>query len=197
MTRGTAAQRHVSRVARLDVAAIRTERLELVAFTPEVIEALLAHDGERAAELLGASVPDDWPDRHDERFLRLRLGQLRAHGDLQEWSVRGIVLVDEGALVGHIGFHGPPGVNALRRGDGVEVGYSIFPAYRRRGIATEAVRGLIEWARDDRGIRAFVASVSPQNEASLGVVAKLGFEHVGEHWDEEDGLEHEFLLEVQ
>ena len=185
----------VSKVARLEIAPIRTERLELLAFTPEVIDALLAHDGERAAELLGASMPGDWPDRHDERFLRLRLGQLRAHGDLQEWSVRGVVLVDEGALVGHIGFHGPPGVNALRRTDGVEVGYSIFPAYRRRGIATEAVRGLIAWARDERGIHAFVASVSPENEASLGVVGKLGFEHVGEHWDEEDGLEHEFLLE--
>jgi RimJ/RimL family protein N-acetyltransferase len=179
----------------LDTAPIRTERLELLAFTPEVIEALLAHDGERAVELLGASVPGDWPDRHDERFLRLRLGQLRAHGDLQEWSVRGVVLVDEGALVGHIGFHGPPGMNALRRPDGVEIGYSIFPAYRRRGIATEAVRGLIAWARDERGINAFVASVSPENDASLGVVGNLGFEHVGEHWDEEDGLEHEFLLE--
>jgi len=180
----------------LDVDPIRTERLALLAFTPEVLDALLAHDRDRATELLGASVPGDWPDRHDERFLRLRLGQLRAHGDLQEWSVRGVVLADEGALVGHIGFHGPPGVNALRRADGVEVGYSIFPDYRRRGIATEAVRGLVQWARDERDIHAFVASVSPQNDASLGVIGKLGFEHVGEHWDEEDGLEHEFLLEL-
>ena len=179
----------------MDVAPIRTERLELLAFTPEVIEALVARDGDRAAELLGATVPGDWPDRHDERFLHLRLGQLRAHADLQEWSVRGVVLVSESALVGHIGFHGPPGVNALRRADGVEVGYSIFPAFRRRGIATEAVGGLMQWAREAHDIRAFVASVSPQNDASLGVVGKLGFEHVGEHWDDEDGLEHEFLLE--
>jgi len=178
----------------LDVPPVRTERLELLAFTPDVIEALLAHEGTTA--LLGASVPADWPDRHDERFLRLRLGQVRAHGDLQEWSVRGIVLAEERALVGHIGFHGPPGVNALRRPRGVEIGYSIFPAFRRRGIATEAVRGLIDWARDERGIHEFVASVSPVNDASLGVVAKLAFEHVGEHWDDEDGLEHEFLLEL-
>jgi RimJ/RimL family protein N-acetyltransferase len=143
------------------------------------------------------SVPADWPDRHDERFLRLRLGQLRAHPDLQDWSVRGIVLAEDEALAGHIGFHGPPGVNALRRGDGVEVGYSVFPPYRRRGLATEAVRGLIAWAREAHGIRVFVASVSPENEASLGVVGKLGFVHVGEHWDEEDGLEHEFLLELE
>ena len=181
----------------MDVPPVRTERLELLAFTPDVIEALLAHESVAAAALLGASVPDGWPDRHDERFLRLRLGQVRAHSDLQEWSVRGVVLAEDRALVGHIGFHGPPGVNALRRPRGVEVGYSIFPAFRRRGIATEAVRGLIDWAHDERGIHEFVASVSPVNDASLAVVAKLGFEHVGEHWDEEDGLEHEFLLELR
>jgi hypothetical protein len=27
-------------------------------------------------------------------------------------------------------------------------------------------------------------------------VRRLGFVHVGEHWDEEDGLEHEYLLEL-
>ena len=181
----------------MDVEPIRTRRLEIAALTPAMIEALVDGDRAGAADLLGgASVPDDWPDRHDERFLRLRLGQLRAHDELQEWSVRGVVSLEDRALIGHIGFHGPPGVNALRRADAVEVGYSIFPGYRRRGFATESVRGLIEWARAEHGIRAFIASVSPDNAPSLGVVARLGMVHVGEHWDEEDGLEHEFLLEL-
>ena len=180
----------------MDIASIRTERLELVAFTPAVLEPLVEHDQTLAASELGAALPPDWPDRHDERFLRLRLGQLRAHPDLQAWSVRGAILVDEQVLAGHIGFHGPPGVNAMSRADAVEVGYSVFPAYRRRGLATEAVRGLIDWAHEAEGVHAFVASVSPENAPSLGVVARLGFELVGEHWDEEDGLEHEFLLEV-
>jgi RimJ/RimL family protein N-acetyltransferase len=65
----------------------------------------------------------------------------------------------------------------------------VFPPFRGRGIATEAVAALVEWARADRGIRRFVASVAPGNDASLAIVRKLGFVQTGEQWDEEDGLE--------
>ena len=110
--------------------------------------------------------------------------------------MRALVLADEHVLVGHIGFHGPPGINALQRKDAVEIGYTVFPEYRRRGLAVEAARGIIDWASSTHGIRVFVASIAPTNEPSLGVVRRLGFVHVGEHWDEEDGLEHEYVLEL-
>ena len=180
----------------MDVPPVRTDRLELVSLTPEVMEALLARDRTAAGEALGAAIHDDWPDEHDAGFLRLRLGQMRANAELQQWAVRALVLADERVLVGHIGFHGPPGINALQRKDAVEIGYTVFPDYRRRGLAVEAARGVIDWATRTHGIRVFVASVSPTNEASLAVVRRLGFEHVGEHFDEEDGLEHEYLLEL-
>ncbi len=180
----------------MDVPTVRTDRLELVSLTPEVMEALVAGGKTDAGAAIGAAIPDDWPDDHDAGFLRLRLGQMRADSALQEWAVRAMVLADERALAGHIGFHGPPGINALRREDAVEIGYTVFPDHRRRGLAVEAARGVIGWASGERGIRTFVASISPDNEPSLGVVRKLGFVHVGEHWDEHDGLEHEFLLEL-
>jgi RimJ/RimL family protein N-acetyltransferase len=96
-------------------------------------------------------------------------------------------------MVGHVGFHGPPGYNALKAADAVEVGYTIFPEHRRRGYATEAVRALLDWARA-QGIHRFVASVGPQNEPSLALVRRLGFREVGRHWDDEDGEELEFEL---
>jgi RimJ/RimL family protein N-acetyltransferase len=170
----------------VDVPTIRTDRLELVSLSPDVMDALVHGGKTYASTALDATIPDDWPTDHDAGFLRLRLGQMRADSELQEWAVRGLVLADERALVGHIGFHGPPGINALRRRDAVG----------RQGFAVEAAQGVIGWASGERGIRAFVASVSPENTPSLGVVRKLGFVHVGEHWDEEDGLEHEFLLEL-
>jgi RimJ/RimL family protein N-acetyltransferase len=55
---------------------------------------------------------------------------------------------------------------------------------------------MIDWAREERDIRVFVASIVPDNEPSLALVRRLGFVHVGEHWDEEDGLEHEYVLEL-
>jgi RimJ/RimL family protein N-acetyltransferase len=96
-------------------------------------------------------------------------------------------------MAGHIGFHGPPGVNARREPDAVELGYTVFPEHRRNGFATEAVRGLLEYAHA-HGIHRFVASVGPENEPSLRLVHGLGFVEVGRHWDEEDGDELELEL---
>src|SRR4051794_18229753 len=137
------------------------------------MEALVAGGKTYAGAAIGAPIPDDWPDEHDAEFLRLRLGQMRADSELQEWAVRAMVLADERALVGHVGFHGPPGINALGRQDAVEFGYTVFPDYRRRGFSAEAGRAIMRWASSERGIRAFVASISPENEPSLAGIRKL------------------------
>jgi [ribosomal protein S5]-alanine N-acetyltransferase len=179
----------------VDVPAIATERLELVSFSPQLLEAILGGDHEKAEERLGAPVPPGWPDRAVTRFLRLRLDQLRRDPALRPWLGRFVVRrAAPRTLIGHAGFHGPPGTNALRAADALELGYALFPEHRGRGYATEAVLGLIAWAREEHGIHRFVASVSPENEPSLALVRRLGFVRVGDHWDEEDGLEHEFEL---
>ena len=167
---------------------IETERLQLIWLTADAMDALLA--GQR--DELPYAVPPDWPDEHDARFLRLRVRQLRLDQRRVEWGVAAIVL-HEGEMIGHIGFHGPPGVNARREQDAVEVGYTVFPDHRRRGYATEAVRALLDYARE-HGIHRFVASVGPGNEPSLRLVRALGFVEVGRHWDEEDGDELELVL---
>ena len=168
---------------------IATERLELVWFSPQLVEAVL--DGRR--EELGFDPPADWPNEHDRRFLAFRLRQMHDEPTRAPWLVRGIVLPESRELIGHVGFHGPPGINSLQAADAVEVGYTVFPAHRRQGYATEAVVGLLGWART-QGIDRFVASVGPGNEPSLKLVRGLGFVEVGRHWDDEDGEELEFEL---
>ena len=164
---------------------IRTDRLELVPLDAGQMEALL--DGGS----LPFAVPADWPDEHDARFLRLRIGQLQEQPERLAWPV--CAIVREGEMVGHIGFHGPPGINARRAPDAVEVGYTVFPEHRRQGIATEAVRALLEHTYA-QGVGRVIASVSPENEPSLALVRRLGFVEVGRHWDDEDGEELEFEL---
>jgi RimJ/RimL family protein N-acetyltransferase len=164
---------------------IETERLRLVPLDEELMEALLVR-GE-----VPFAVPNDWPDEHDARFLALRLQQLRESPERRAWPVCAIVL--DGAMVGHIGYHGPPGANARHVLDAIEVGYTVFPEHRRQGYATEAVRGLLEHARE-QGVHRFIASVAPQNAPSLALVRRLGFVEVGSHWDDEDGEELEFEL---
>jgi ribosomal-protein-alanine N-acetyltransferase len=168
---------------------IATERLELVWLSPDLIEALL--DGRR--DELPFAVPDDWPDDHDRRFLAFRLRQTGDDPAIAPWLVRAIVLPGSREMIGHIGFHGPPGINARRTPDAVEVGYTVFPAYRRQGYAGEAVRALLDWARE-QGVDHFIASVAPENEPSLRLVRRLGFAEVGRHWDDQDGEELEFEL---
>jgi ribosomal-protein-alanine N-acetyltransferase len=157
--------------------------------SPAFIRASL--DGRRgAAEALGAfSLPEDWPDDGARRRLELRLDQLERRPGLQPWLLRAIVPRDEGALAGYINFHGAPAANGE-----AELGYTVLAPYRRRGLAFEAAQALINWAAAEHGLKRFVLSISPDNPASLGLAAKLGFAETGSQIDEEDGLELIFRL---
>jgi RimJ/RimL family protein N-acetyltransferase len=164
------------------VAAIESDRLRLVTLTPPVLERMAAGDVEGAGAAFGLPLP---PDMVLSAPAALRLEQLaRDPGELP-WLLRAIVLEEpEPVVVGHIGFHAPPD----ERGR-VEIGYTVTPAHRRCGYAREAVVAMAAWASREHGVPVLVASVSPDNEPSLGLVRGLGFVQVGDQWDEEDGLE--------
>ena len=168
---------------------IRTPRLELVAMSIPFMRALVRHDLAAAEAEIGATVPAGMPDDL-EHFLQYRLAQAEAEPAILPWLGRAMVLTDETGdrhAIGTIGFHGPPD------GEGrVEVGYRIEPEYRRRGLTSEAVRALFDWAHREHGITRFVASISPTNEASLALADGFGFVETGSHMDEIDGLEIEF-----
>ena len=160
--------------------------------TPEFIEAVLDGRQEAAARLLGIEVPEEFPSEGEKGFLGLRLRQMREDERFRTWCPHAIVL--GGQMIGHAGYHGPPGVNSTNDPDAVEFGYRIFPPYRGRGYATEAARMLMDLAEERASIRRFVLSVGPQNEPSLAIVRKLGFTQTGEQMDEEDGRELVFEL---
>jgi RimJ/RimL family protein N-acetyltransferase len=162
--------------------------------TPDFMEAVLQGRPEEAGAVLGIALPPDPVDASAERFMSYRLNQMRRIPDIQRWLARAIVLREGGrAMIGNVGFHGEPGVNAAGAPEALEIGYGILAEHRRQGYATEAVMALLDWARG-QGISHFVASVAPDNEPSLAIVRKLGFVHTGEHIDREDGLEHVFEL---
>jgi [ribosomal protein S5]-alanine N-acetyltransferase len=166
--------------------------IELRPMTPAFIEAVLADRREEASDLLEIELPDEFPTEGERRFLGLRLRQMHDDARFQQWCPHAVVL--DVQLIGHAGFHGPPGVNSAENPQAVEYGYTIYPAWRGRGYATAAAKMLMDLAEEWAGIRHFVLSVSPDNEPSLAIVRKFGFVRTGEQMDAEDGLEHIFEL---
>jgi [ribosomal protein S5]-alanine N-acetyltransferase len=160
--------------------------------TPEFLEAILDGDRDRAAEVLEVELPEDVVREGTRRFFELRLRQMREDARFLEWCPHAVVL--DGTMIGHAGYHGPPGVNAKQSPDAVEIGYTIEEPYRGRGHATAAATELLRRA-EERGVRHFIASCAPTNEPSLAVIRKLGFTQTGEAMDDEDGLELVFELE--
>ena len=165
---------------------IPTERLDLVSLTPEFLDTTLAGESREAARLLGARLPDVWPSLADTQ--RVFLERLRADAALAAWSLRAIVLRAEHLMVGHVGFHDAP------TPDGVELTYTVFAPFRRRGYAREACLTLIDWAQREHGVERFVVSIAPANAPSLAVARMLGFRRIREAVDEVDRPEHVFEL---
>jgi RimJ/RimL family protein N-acetyltransferase len=158
--------------------------------SPAFLQASLDGRLDEAAILLGAILPADWPG-DSERTVRWRIDDLAANPAAQPWLLRAMVLREpERRMIGNVGFHDPPGPEGK-----AEVGYGVWPEYRRRGYALEAVEALFAWASREHGIQRFVASVGPWNEPSLGLVRKMGFVQTGVQMDEYDGEEWVFELD--
>ena len=164
--------------------AVSSERLDLVPMTLELMEALLRGDLVSAQRMVGYGIPSDWPHVM-ESVLRYRIPIAQAQPESLPLLLRAMVLrADPEVVVGRLGFHGPADNDGM-----LEIGYEVFPGYRRQGYAREAVVAMFRWAQHDPGVRRFRASVSPQNLPSRNLVTALGFIQVGSQWDEEDGEE--------
>jgi ribosomal-protein-alanine N-acetyltransferase len=170
--------------------SIEAHRLILVWMSPDFMRASLAGRQEEASRLIAARLPEGWPDERGDVRLRMRLEQMEREPDSAPWLLRAIVRRSDMTMIGYITFHDPPA-------DGrAELGYTVFEEHRRRGYASEAALAMMRWAREVHDVRAFVVSISPDNQASLALAAKLGFLRTGTRMDEVDGEEWVFEREA-
>lgn len=84
------------------------------------------------------------------------------------WWIHQIVV--DGVVIGDIGFHGPPSPELA-----VEIGYSVVPAWRGRGIATRACALIVQQAWQD-GADTVIAETDAGNVASQAVLLRNGFQ---------------------
>ncbi len=174
-------------------AQITTERLLLLPMSIPFLEACLTGDVAAAGSELGAAVPALWLE--EAWLIRLRLEQLQQDGGLEPWLLRAVVQRATNAMIGHIGFHGYPDSEGRREyaPGGVEIGYTIFPEYRRQGYANEAVAGVMAWAAETQDVAQFVLCISPTNLPSRQIAHHFGFVQIGTVEDDEDGPEDVFV----
>jgi RimJ/RimL family protein N-acetyltransferase len=93
--------------------------------------------------LLGSEAPDGWPAFPES--IEFTIAQLTEHPHQADWWMHFFLAYGGSLLVGSGGFVGPP-VDGV-----VEIGYEIAPAYRERGLATEATRAMrlgFRWSRE-------------------------------------------------
>ena len=164
---------------RFSVSVIQGPRLDLVVLSGELLDACLADDLPRARQLADFALTDNFAQHYEREWIILRRRQVLDDPAWEPWSLRAMVLRDARLMVGFTSFHGPPGVNDLGTVGAAEVGYTVFPEFRRRGYATETCRLMLEWARREHGVRHFISGVEPSNAPSLRVLEKLGFAPMG------------------
>jgi RimJ/RimL family protein N-acetyltransferase len=104
-------------------------------------------------------------------------GKMLAANSLRDYEVYGYgrfacILKETGDLVGFSGLKFVPEL------EGVDLGYRFWPELWGKGLATEAGRASIDFARE-LGIDRLIGLVVPENRASAHVLEKLGFSYVG------------------
>jgi len=153
---------------------IRTERLELIPGTIELLSAELEGLGVFRHKL-GVDVPATWPpDLYDRPAVEFMLNYLTENPDADGWGPWYLVLRSgEGnpeTLVGTCGYKGKPSPDGT-----VEIGYSVLAEYQRKGYATEAARALVDRAFSHPKVVRVIAATYPELLPSIRVLEKIGF----------------------
>jgi ribosomal-protein-alanine N-acetyltransferase len=160
---------------------IDTTHLRLQPYAPEQLLALIEgvpqfedQIGLRAADGLRDFIVSD-------EVSSAWLSRLRGSREPDPW-IHGFAVIDRNSrsVIGNASFTGPPDEEGT-----VEIAYGIVPDYQGRGYATEAAAALVAFAFGSEHVRLVRAHTLPKPNASTRVLAKCGFERVGEVADPE------------
>ncbi len=153
-------------LAKIDLS---TERLGLRPITPDDDEVQIEHEANRA---IMDTIRDPLPLDEIEKRVRAFAAPWQA----EEGSWVGLSLVETatGKVTGFFFLRVESHENQI-----VELGYRLHPDYWGLGYATEAARSLLAYLDDVLKVRKVVAYCVAYNDASAGLLEKLGFNREG------------------
>ena len=154
--------------------------------TAEIFSARVDDRESLSRHLGGARVPDNWPpELYDQDAVNWTAKYLAENPDADGWTVWFLVLRageaegGERTAIGCCGFKGKPAADGT-----CEIGYSLLAEFRRAGLASEAARGLIEWAFAHPEVTRVIAETYPELKPSIRVMEKNGLRFAGDGSEE-------------
>jgi [ribosomal protein S5]-alanine N-acetyltransferase len=147
-----------------------TDRLVIRRPSQDDLHAFLAY--RNAHENMSLQPIDPMPEADALTFLA-KQAELTSDAD-NCWLMFAIELRESGRMIGEVGMYIE---SASKRT--CDIGWSVNPAFRRRGYATEAAKWLIDYAFTKRQVHRITSSTSTQNTASVRLMERLGMRREG------------------
>jgi RimJ/RimL family protein N-acetyltransferase len=152
-----------------DMGDLVTARLVLHPMTVSEAEQVVAGEPDS-----GARWAPGYPTHGDVFAARRFLETCANTGDPQPFGNYEIRCREDGQVIGGLGFHGPADENGS-----VTIGYGLIPSARGKGYASEALRGLLLFARTS-GVTRVKGDTDHGNIASQHVMMAAGMRPAGE-----------------
>ena len=155
---------------------IETERLTIKPLTYKQLEKYILNNNSLELELnlneTSRSISPELKEAFEQTILPNVADTSKNYLYSTLWT---IISKHENKMVGDLCFVGEP------NSDGeIEIGYGIYDIFSGLGFMTEAVGGMISWAKKQPDIFTLIADTEKQNTASFRVLEKNGFVKTGE-----------------
>ncbi len=148
---------------------IQTRRLILRRFEPGDIDAFLAYRQDTEVERY-----QGWGAYSlDQAMAFVRSQAVAAPGVPGGWFQFAAELQETATLVGDVGLH------TLDDPRFAEIGYTLARPYHRRGLATEMVSAVLDFAFETLGVHRVTALIDTRNAPSIRLAERLGLRREG------------------
>ncbi len=162
---------------------IETERLFLVPLSFDQLIKYISNDNSLEEELLLKSTTREISCELKEALENTILPSVQdPEKNFLYSTLWTAILKEENKMVADLCFVGEPNDTGE-----IEIGYGTYEAFRNKGIMTEALGGMIKWAKGQSEVKTILASTEKENIASFSTLIKNNFIKLNEtetmfHW---------------
>lgn len=154
-----------------DKMQIETERLNIIALTPEQLE-LWVNDIPELEKELNCSYQAEPMEGIFKEIVEGQVKRAKEDRDHYVWhSFWFMIRKSDRVVVGSADFKNVPD----EKGE-VEIGYGQAPQYEHNGYMTETVQAMCDWARKQEGVEHIIAETEKDGFASQRILKRNGFQ---------------------